>query len=621
MKWFLKYRRLFIVFLHLVLITVANYLAFWLRFDGAIPYQKLDLFLTMLPWVICIRALLFIPFQLYEGLWRYTGLWDVKKITLAVISSVPIIFALAQWGFELTGYPLSVYIIDVLLLTVFLVGVRLTRRVHYELGKVDREKRVLIYGGGNAGERLISSMKTHEFYEPIGIIDDDHHKKGQRIHGVRFLGTGNDLPDIIQATDPNEVVIAMPSAQPAELRHIVKSLEPYKIPIKTLPSLRHILGGQVTVNLLRDLAMEDILLRDPVELDTKPVKNMLKGKKVLVTGAGGSIGSELCSQILQCEPDALILFERYENSLYAVMNQLMESPPISTSLYPIIGDITDEASIEKTMNRFSPHIIFHAAAHKHVPLMEENPCEAVKNNIIGTLRLATAAAKNHVDRFILISTDKAVNPTSVMGASKRVAEFIIQNMNQRHETSFDAVRFGNVLGSNGSVVPMFMEQIRNRKPVTVTHPDIRRFFMSIPEAVSLILHAGTIGQGGDIFVLEMGEQIKMIDLARNLIRLAGLIPDEDIPIEFVGLRPGEKLYEELVSRDESVEPSSVGKINRIRSNWVPHMEELLFHIRELEYHAREGNSDAVRLKFSDFVPAYQTPTPSNTKSVLKTESI
>ena len=615
MKCLLKYRRLFIVLLHLLLIGCANYIAFWLRFDGEIPIEEFSLFLTMLPWVLGIRALLFIPFRLYEGLWRYTGLWDLRNISVGVISSLPVLFVLVQFGFDLTGYPRSIFVIDALLLIVFLVGIRLTRRIHYQLGKVDREKRVLIYGGGSAGEHLVLSMRTHELYEPIGIIDDDRHKVGQRIHGIRILGTVDDLPEIIQRSQPDEIVIAIPSAEPFQLRNFVNALEPYKIPIKTLPSLGHILDNQVTVNLLRDLAMEDILLRDPVQLDPEPVYNMLKGKRVLVTGAGGSIGSELCAQISSCEPEALILFERYENSLFAIMNTLAEQQPESTVLYPVIGDITDPDGLDIVLSRFSPHIIFHAAAHKHVPLMEENPCEAVKNNILGTLKLAEAAVRHQVVHFILISTDKAVNPTSIMGASKRVAEFIIQNMNQRNKTDFDAVRFGNVLGSNGSVIPTFLEQINERKPVTVTHPDIRRFFMSIPEAVSLILHAGAIGKGGDIFVLEMGEQIKIIDLARNLIRLAGLIPDVDVPIKFVGLRPGEKLFEELVNGDETVEPSDKEKINRIVSKKIPNFQELMFHIRELEHHAQQGDNQAVRIKLTEIVPAFKTSFPLEPESI------
>ena len=615
MKYLLKYRRPINVFIHLVLILLGNYLAFWLRFDGDIPDEYLILFWAALPWLIAIRGLLFIPFRLYEGLWRYTGLWDLRHITLSVLCSTPIFFGITRWGIGLTGYPHSVYIIDMMLLVIFLVGIRLARRLHHELGKVDRKKHVLIYGGGSAGEHLILSMRTHELYEPIGIIDDDRHKVGQRIHGIRILGTVDDLPKIIHRSDPNEIVIAIPSAEPVQLRNIVSAIEPYKIPIKTLPSLGHILDNQVNVSQLRDLAMEDILLRDPVQLDPEPVYNMLKGKRVLVTGAGGSIGSELCAQISSCEPEALILFERYENSLFAIMNTLAEQQPKSTVLYPVIGDITDSAGLDIVLSRFSPHIIFHAAAHKHVPLMEENPCEAVKNNIIGTLKMAEAAVRHQVDHFILISTDKAVNPTSIMGASKRVAEFIIKNMNQRNKTDFDAVRFGNVLGSNGSVIPTFLEQINERKPVTVTHPDIRRFFMSIPEAVSLILHAGAIGRGGDLFVLEMGEQIKMIDLARNLIRLAGLIPDVDVPIKFVGLRPGEKLFEELVNGDETVEPSDIDKINRIVSEKIPNFQELMFHIRELEHHAQQGDNQAVRMKLTEIVPAFQSHFPFEPESI------
>lgn len=604
-KHFLKYRRPLIVMLHLGMIVAANYLAFWLRFDGFIDSKEYHHFWTALPWVVAIRAVLFIPFHLYQGLWRYTGIWDVRNICLAVLASLPVLYAVITWGLEMPGYPKSVYVIDAIALVSILIGIRLTRRIHHELGKVDSEKRVLIYGGGNAGEGLVLSMQRHDSYDPVGIVDDDPHKVGRRIHGVPVLGRGSDIPLIIESTNPTEIVIAIPSAQPSQYRRILRSLEPFKLPIKTLPSLRDMLDGNVTVNQIRDLSMEDVLLRNPVQLDLAPVTYLLRGSHVLVTGAGGSIGSELCRQIARCEPASLILLDRYENTLFSITNDLNAQYAGQCVLESVIADISDKARMVKVIGRYSPDIIFHAAAHKHVPLMEENPCEAVKNNVLGTLRLAEAAIEGQVQRFILISTDKAVNPTSVMGATKRIAEYITMALNQTSRTAFDTVRFGNVLGSNGSVVPTFLEQIRQRRPVTVTHPEIRRYFMSIPEAVSLILHTCTIGKGGEIFVLEMGEQINIADLARHLIRLAGYIPDTDIPIEFVGLRPGEKLSEELVESGEILEPTETEKINRVRVSQIPDLDDLLFQIGQLKTLSDRNNEVQVKKLLGAIVPTYR----------------
>lgn len=606
MELLLKYRRPIIVCLHISLAISSNYLAFWLRFDGDIPSLEASLFFQMLPWLIVIRGLMFIPFRMYEGLWRYTGLWDLRNITLGVVSSSVIFYILTHWIFGLTAYSRSIYLIDTALLTIFLAGIRLIRRIHRELGKVDRAKRVLIYGAGDAGELTVLNMKNQDAhdYGPIGFIDDNPGKVGRSIHGVRVLGTQSDLPKIIQSTEPDEILIAIPSLDPVHIRSIVKALEPFKLPIKTLPSLHEMLNGRATFNQIRDLSMEDLLMRAPLGLDPEPIRHLITGKCVLVTGAGGSIGSELCRQIAKLHPEALILFERYENGLYTIMNDLTDAHSSDVHVYPFIGDITDEQRLNIVMAQQRPDIIFHAAAHKHVPLMEINPCEAVKNNIIGTLRVIEAADRHHAERFIMISSDKAVNPSSVMGATKRVKEFLVHGMSQRSRTAYIAVRFGNVLGSNGSVVPRFLEQIKARKPVTVTHPEVRRFFMSIPEAVCLILHAGAIGKGGEIYVLDMGEQIKVLDLARNLIRLSGFVPDKEIPIEFIGLRPGEKLYEELVGTDETVEPSSLKQVNRIKSGTAPDFDILMLQIKNLEQAALQGDSSAVLKGLCNIIPNF-----------------
>ncbi len=364
---------------------------------------------------------------------------------------------------------------------------------------------------------------------------------------------------------PDEILIAIPSESPAAIRKIAQSLQPYKIPISTLPSLRDLVQGTVTVSHIRPLAIEDLLARAPVGLDYAPVRALVEGRRVLVTGAGGSIGSELCRQIAELGPESLALVERYENSLHAIHVELADRG-LDGSVRPFLADVTDRVRIRAVLEEFAPQIVFHAAAHKHVPMVEMNPSEGLKNNVLGTRTLAEEASRALVERFVYISTDKAVNPTSVMGATKRAGEFCIQAMARSSPTSFCAVRFGNVLGSNGSVVPRFIEQIRDGGPVTVTHPDMKRFFMLIPEAVQLVLHAAAQADRGVVYVLEMGEQINVAEMARNLIRLSGYLPDEDIQITFTGLRPGEKLYEELIGVDETAEPSGIEGIHRVRPN-------------------------------------------------------
>jgi FlaA1/EpsC-like NDP-sugar epimerase len=601
----LKYRRPFVVTFHLVLVVLANFLAFWLRFDGHIPVAQEAMQKQMLPWLLVIRGLMFVPFRLYEGLWRYTSVWDLRNIIGGVLAST-LVFALLLYGmFGLTTYPRSVVVIDAVLLICCLGGSRILRRLYRELGPPRRKKRVLIYGAGDAGEMIVRDMKNNGAYayEPVGFVDDDATKTGQRIHGVRVLGTRRDLPRIMATTSLQEVLVAMPSADPATVRAVVKTLELFKIPITTLPNLRDVLDGKVTVSQIRELSVEDLLPRIPVGLDPEPIRHLIAGRRVLVTGAGGSIGAELCRQIVALQPHTLVLFERYENSLYTIGNDL--TPHRNMHLHCVMGDVTDTQRVHTVMATYRPELIFHAAAHKHVPLMEANPCEAVKNNVLGTRIMTEAAAKYGTERFILISTDKAVNPSSVMGATKRIAELLIQNMARRSPTRFLAVRFGNVLGSSGSVVPRFLEQIKVGGPVTVTHPEVRRYFMLIPEAVSLVLHAAAMGHRGAIYVLDMGEQIKVLDMARNLIRLAGLVPEEEIPIVFVGLRPGEKLHEELVGTDETVQPSGVAKIFQVRAERLPDPEALARQLTTLERLALQGEASALLDFLSEMIPTFR----------------
>ncbi|MDA2910950.1 polysaccharide biosynthesis protein [Nitrospiraceae bacterium AH_259_D15_M11_P09] len=614
MSLLLRFRRPIVVFIHLALVVLSNYLAFWLRFDGETPAKAIALFFQTIPVLVAIRAAAFVPFRLYEGLWRYTSIWDLRNIIGGVATSTLFFYLLVHWAFGQTGYPRSIFIIDSILLIFFLGGIRLTRRIYRELGHVEREKRILIYGAGDAGEMIVRDMMNNPFYEyeAVGFIDDDPTKVGQRIHGVKVLGTREVLAKVMADRKPDTMLVAIPRAGPATVRKVVRSLEPFKVPIKTLPNLRDLLGGRVEVSQIRNLSIEDLLERAPVGLKCDPLRQLIEGKRILVTGAGGSIGSELCRQIVALGPSSLVLLERYENGLYAVASELAsKAKDRDCPVHPVIGDVTDASRINAVMAEYRPVIVFHAAAHKHVPLMEVSPCEAIKNNVLGTRTVAEAATRLAVERFILVSTDKAVNPTSVMGVTKRVAELLIQTMNHNGHGVFAAVRFGNVLGSNGSVVPRFLEQIKAGGPVTVTHPDMRRYFMLIPEAVQLVLHAAALARGREIFVLEMGEQIKVLDMARNLTRLAGFVPDEEIPITFVGLRPGEKLFEELVGKDETLEPSGVEQILQVRPGWVPEPAIFDQQVRELESLAAKNDAEGVIEQLCEMVPTY---TPYGTQA-------
>jgi len=563
-KFLLRYRRILLTVLDVGLIVLANYVAFWLRFDGQIPAEAHRLFIGMLPWLLVIRGLAFVVFRLNEGLWRYVSIWDVKKIVVGVLTGTLAFYGVVAWGFEATEYPRAIYFMDSIVLVGLLVGLRLAVRLFRERKILSRMKRMLIIGAGDAGAEIVRDMQVNPScsYAPIGFVDDDPSKFGKRIHGVQVLGTRHDLAELLQTVKPEEVLIALPGVEPVIVRDITTLLAPFKLPIKTLPRLDDILDGKVSINQIRPLAIEDLLQRPPVDLNPQPVQRLIEGKRVLVTGAGGSIGSELCRQIVEFRPQALILYERHENSLYTIASELADNGH-ALVIHPVLGDITDALRLNETIQVYHPDIIFHAAAHKHVPLMEMNPGEALKNNVLGTRVVAEAAMQHGIEHFVLISTDKAVNPSSVMGATKRGAELVIQTLAQHSATCFLTVRFGNVLGSNGSVVPRFQTQINAGGPVTVTHPEVRRYFMSIPEAVGLVLQAATLGEQGAIYLLEMGEQIKLVDLARNLIRLSGRLPDKEIEIEFVGLRPGEKLEEELVGQGETARSSSLDKILKV----------------------------------------------------------
>jgi FlaA1/EpsC-like NDP-sugar epimerase len=603
----LRWRRPIVVTLHLSLIAASNYAAFWLRFDGDIPALEIGLYLQALPSLLLIRGLTFYRFRLFQGLWRYTSLWDLRNIVLGVGSSSVLFYVLVHWISAEKGYPRSVFLIDALLLVCLMGGVRLAHRMGPALRRGGLRRRVLVIGAGDAGEMIVREMKRHpEYgYEPVGFVEDDPRWREQSIHGVPVLGGVRDLVRIMLAEHPHEVLIAFTQPAPVVIRSVVKLLEPFKVPLTRLPLVTDLVNGGATVTDIRQLRVEDLLDRVPIGLDPEPVRRLIEGRRILVTGAGGSIGSELCRQIAQWSPARLVLYERYEGGLYAIESQLRDAWP-DGPFAAVIGDVTDADRLDRVIGHERPEMIFHAAAHKHVPLMEMNPCEAVKNNVVGTLRVAEAAMRHGVGEFVLISTDKAVHPSSVMGASKRIAELVVQHLTASGPTRFVTVRFGNVLGSSGSVVPRFLEQVRAGGPVTVTHPEIRRYFMLIPEAVQLVLQAAALGEPGAVYVLDMGQPIKLVDMARNLIRLSGHIPDEDIAIAFTGMRPGEKLSEDLVSDDETVNASPVDKILQVRARRANGSHLTHAQLTRLTQLASVGDADAVLREIRRIVPTYRS---------------
>jgi FlaA1/EpsC-like NDP-sugar epimerase len=597
-----------------LLAVAGNYFAFWLRFDGSIPAAYWILWLQTIPCLVLLRGLAFVSFHLYDSVWQYVGLRDLRAITASVTASSVLFCLLIRGVLELRAYPRSVFVVDLVLVVFLMAAVRVSWRLGREYRANARTKSVLIFGAGDAGETIVREILSggEHGYRPVGFVDDDPAKVGQRIHGVPVLGTRADLPRIIAETNPSEVLVAIARATPQMLRQVVNSLESHKVPIKAVPHLRDMLDGRVRLHEVRDLAVADLLGRAPVGLDVETVKHLVEGKRVLVTGAGGTIGSELSRQIAGLGPKSLVLFERYENALWAVERSVAALTPRGR-VYSVIADVTDERRVDEVLADHRPQLILHAAAHKHVPLMELNPCEAIKNNVRGTRIVGEAAVRHGVERFVLISSDKAVNPSSVMGATKRVAELLAMALADRGPTGFVVVRFGNVMGSNGSVIPLFLEQIHGGGPVTVTHPDMRRYFMLIPEAVQLVLQAAALGENGALYVLDMGEEIRVVDIARNLIRLSGFIPEREIPIIFTGVRPGEKLSEELVASDETIEPSRLEGVQRVR--WAQKLSaaSLARDVADLEHFAEKGATGAVMQQLGAMVAMFRPVLPVKTE--------
>lgn len=599
---------LFLGSLDIISAIIAALVSIYLRFDGnLIPQNYLSMLVGQLPFFVMITIVSFFLFKLYSRVWRYAGSSELLAIVGANFAG-----AICWFIFSVlveAVLPRSIYILTALVLTFFVGGTRLSLRVYSYLTskpqyiqRTQKLNKVLVIGAGDAGAMLAREIERYHSGKRkiIGFIDDDRDKQGKTMFGIRVLGSRYDIEQVVADTDANEIIIAMPSVKGKEIKEIIDVCKNTNCKLTILPGVYEIIEGTVSVNQLRPVEVEDLLGRDPVKLDTKNVSAYITGKVVLITGAGGSIGSEICRQVAKMQPKKMLLLGKGENSIYEISQELsIEYPQIRK--VPIIADVRDEERINGIMDYFHPHVVFHAAAHKHVPLMEYQPMEAVRNNVLGTKVVAEAASKNGVETFVMISTDKAVNPTSVMGCTKRVAEMFVQSMNSISETRFAAVRFGNVLGSRGSVIPLFKKQIAKGGPVTVTHPDMKRYFMTIPEASQLVLQAGAMAEGGEVFVLDMGEPVKIYDLARDMITLSGMIPEVDIEIKFTGLRPGEKLFEELLSAEDGTEATQHKKIFTAMIKCVD-KTKLDFQIRRL---LEQTTGDNVVEVLKETVPTYR----------------
>ena len=550
------------VLFDIVWVYFSYWIALMLRFDGKVPWWEFEYFQIQIPWATCICLVVFFLCRFYTTMWQFASLDELIQIFFGVsISSVLIAvmgFTMASPVFHTNRLPIPVYLMGWALMFLFVGGsrfsIRLWHRRKRRLSQQDSEEfhRVMVVGAGEMGSMVIKDMKTAPESKgiPVVAIDDDKSKRGTRIHGVKVAGGRESIPRMAGRYNVDQIVLAIASAKKEDRQDILSICAKTGCKLKTVPALYEILEGDIEHPAVRDVDILDLLGRDEVDLNVEEISGYLKNKTVLVTGGGGSIGSELCRQIAHFHPKRLIIFDIYENNAYDLQNELLMKFP-NLNLEVLIGSVRDRARVEHVFEVCRPDVVFHAAAHKHVPLMELSPGEAVKNNVFGTLNVAQACDKYGVKRMVMISTDKAVNPTNIMGATKRICELIIQYCSRHSKnTDYMAVRFGNVLGSNGSVIPLFKRQIAAGGPVTVTHPDIIRYFMTIPEAARLVIQAGGMAHGGEIFILDMGEPVKIVDLARNLIRLSGLEPDVDIKIKYTGLRPGEKLYEELLRDSE-----------------------------------------------------------------------
>ena len=607
-------KKILIVIADILAVIIAYGLALLLRFDmkySKIPEQYIEGYLYYIVLASVLLVCCYVIAKLYRSVWSYAGINEILKTCVASI--VACVLTGVVFSIAIMRMPISFYLIGWILVFGFTASIRmmyrLLRRMRIKAdnskGNTERQN-IMIIGAGAAGLVLLREYRNSYYLtDKVKIfIDDNAQKWNKYLDGVLIEGGRDKILESVEKYRINKIILAMPSADRKDIRDILEICKETDCQIQTVPGVYQLVNGEVNVSKLRNVEIEDLLGRDPIEVNLDEILGYIKGKTVLVTGGGGSIGSEICTQLAEHEVGHLIIFDIYENNAYDIQQKLRWNHP-ELNLTVLIGSVRNTHRINSVMKKYKPDVVFHAAAHKHVPLMEDSPNEAIKNNVFGTYKTASAAGRNHVKKFVLISTDKAVNPTNIMGASKRMCEMIVQTLNHFYETDFVAVRFGNVLGSNGSVIPLFKKQIAAGGPVTVTHPDIIRYFMTIPEAVSLVLQAGAYAKGGEIFVLDMGEPVKIADLAKNLIRLSGYKLGEDIEIEYTGLRPGEKLYEELLMDEEGLQDTE-NKMIHIGKPIDMDEEKFMHQLIQLR-DAANDDSDAIRAMVKEIVPTYQMP--------------
>lgn len=616
---------LLILILDALLLGGSWYLAYLLRFSFAVPAESMGMAVRLLPFVVLIKMVAFYFFHLYQGMWRYTSIIDLFNIIKASVFSTLVILSLFILSHNFAGFSRSIFVIDCVLTILFVSGIRVALRMYFEIttGEGDNshltgrlfslnKKRkdainLLIIGAGDSGEKIHREIRDNSRlkYEVVAYLDDDYSKQGKMIHGVPVMGRVSELKAVAAKMDVHEILIAAPSSSSEQMRTLVECCKQSELTFKTLPGLGELINGKITLNAIRDVAYRDLLGRSVVSLEEDRIGGYLENTRVLVTGAGGSIGSELCRQICRFKPKTLILFEQAESPLYDIDLELKREFPY-VKVVPVLGDIRNWDRLLRTFETHKPQTVYHAAAYKHVPMLEIQAWEAILNNIAGTRNVVRVAKQCSVERFVMVSTDKAVRPTNIMGTTKRVAELMVQCQHgeQGHSTRFMTVRFGNVVGSVGSVVPLFKRQIERGGPVTITHPEVTRFFMTIPEASQLILQAGAMGKGGETFILEMGTSVKIVDMARDLIRLSGFEPDVDIKIEYIGLRPGEKLYEELITEGEGIVPTDHKKI-MVLAGQSCNLVALNKLIDETIAFAKVQDEENIRKMLMQIVPEYQ----------------
>lgn len=596
----MKYGRILIALAHLIFVSCAYILSFYIRFEFSLPREYLPIIFKTLPAAIIIKMIIFYYFDLFSGLWHFVSMDDLRRIIKAnVVASLIFIFSV-NFIYGLVSYPRSIFIIDLLLCLALVSGIRFLIRSLKEkvIGSSVKKKKTLIVGAGEAGILVLKECRNLNL-DVIGFVDDDATKKNTRIYGIKVLGNRSGIKEVVGKYNVEEIIIAIPSANGKVIRELISCCSLPGVSIKIIPGLYKIISGELEVR-LREVLPEDLLGRETVKIDESEIASYIKDRGVLITGAGGSIGSELSRQIADFAPQKILLYDHNENDTYFLEIELKTKYP-DLEIKTIIADIVDKETLEYVFLRYKPQIVFHSAAYKHVPLMEENPSAAVRNNIIATRNLIEISESNAIERFVFISTDKAINPTSVMGATKRIAEMILQAKARESTTRFMAVRFGNVIGSSGSVVPLFKKQIQEGGPITITHPEATRYFMSVKEAVQLVLQAGAIGRGGEIFVLDMGEPIKIVDLAKNLVMLSGLELDKDISIRYTGLRPGEKIVEEPLITKGGVEKTKYDKIYVAKPNNFESVA-LKQSIKELENLSDSKSDDKIIQEIKKILP-------------------